>query len=146
MGNILYEIIVVEDSPYDAEMIVDALRFKGLAKKILLLEDGSLMLDYIFSKGRFKNNESKPNPKLILLDLKMPKVNGMEALEQLKSNPDTKHIPVVVLTSSKEESDIKTAYELGVNSYVVKPVEFDLFAEAVGEIGLYWLLFNEMAI
>jgi len=146
MGNILYEIIVVEDSPYDAEMIVDALRLKGLAKKILLLEDGSLMLDYIFSKGRFKNNESKPNPKLILLDLKMPKVNGMEAIKQLKSNPDTKHIPVVVLTSSKEESDIKTAYELGVNSYVVKPVEFDLFAEAVGEIGLYWLLFNEMAI
>lgn len=145
MENTLFEIIVVEDSPYDAEMIVDALRLKGLAKKIKVLEDGSLVLDYIFSKGRFKNNESKPNPKLILLDLKMPKVNGIEALKQLKSNPETQHIPVVVLTSSKEAIDIKTAYTFGANSYIVKPVDFEGFEEAVGEIGLYWLLFNELA-
>ncbi len=144
MENTLFEIIVVEDSPYDAEMIVDALKIKGLAKKIMVLEDGALVLDYIFSKGRFKNNESKPNPKLILLDLKMPKVNGIEALKQLKSNPDTKHIPVVVLTSSKEEIDIKTAYKFGANSYIVKPVDFEGFEEAVGEVGNYWLLFNEL--
>ena len=144
MENTLFEIIVVEDSPYDAEMIVDALKIKGLAKKIMVLEDGALVLDYIFSKGRFKNNESKPNPKLILLDLKMPKVNGIEALKQLKSNPDTEHIPVVVLTSSKEEIDIKTAYTYGANSYIVKPVDFEGFEEAVGEIGVYWLLFNEL--
>lgn len=146
MENILFEIIVVEDSPYDAEMIVDALKLKGLAKKIMVLEDGSQVLDYIFSKGRFKNNGSNPNPKLILLDLKMPKVNGIEALKQLKSNPETKQIPVVVLTSSKEEIDIKTAYKLGANSYIVKPVDFEGFEEAVGEIGLYWLLYNELAI
>jgi two-component system, response regulator len=145
MENTLFEIIVVEDSPYDAEMIVDALKLKGLAKKVMVLEDGSLVLDYIFSKGRFKNNESKPNPKLILLDLKMPKVNGIEALKQLKSNPETQHIPVVVLTSSKEEIDIKTAYTFGANSYIVKPVDFEGFEEAVGEVGLYWLLFNELA-
>ena len=144
MENTLFEIIVVEDSPYDAEMIVDALKIKGLAKKIMVLEDGSLVLDYIFSQGRFKNNESKPNPKLILLDLKMPKVNGIEALKQLKSNPETQHIPVVVLTSSKEEIDIKTAYKFGANSYIVKPVDFEGFEEAVAEIGLYWLLFNEL--
>ena len=145
MENIIHEIIVVEDSPYDAEMIVDALRIKGLAKKVMVLEDGEQVLDYIFSKGPFRENESNPNPKLILLDLKMPKVSGIEALRQLKSNPETKHIPVVVLTSSKEESDIKTAYSLGVNSYIVKPVEYERFEEAVGEVGLYWLLFNELA-
>lgn len=144
MENILFEIIVVEDSPYDAEMIVDALKLKGLAKKIMVLEDGSQVLDYIFSKGSFTNNESSPNPKLILLDLKMPKVSGIEALKQLKSNPETKHIPVVVFTSSKEAIDIKTAYEFGANSYIVKPVDYKGFEEAIGEIGLYWLLFNEL--
>ena len=145
MENIIHEIIVVEDSPYDAEMIVYALRITGLAKKVMGLEDGEQVLDYIFSKGPFRENESNPNPKLILLDLKMPKVSGIEALRQLKSNPETRHIPGVVLTSSKEESDIKTAYSLGVNSYIVKPVEYERFEEAVGEVGLYWLLFNELA-
>lgn len=144
MENILPEIIVVEDSPYDAELIVDALKLKGLAKKIMVLEDGSQVLDYIFSKGSFTNNESNPNPKLILLDLKMPKVNGIEALKQLKSNPETQHIPVVVLTSSKEDIDIKTAYKFGANSYIVKPVDYEGFEEVIGEIGLYWLLYNEL--
>jgi CheY-like chemotaxis protein len=114
----------------------------------MVLEDGSQVLDYIFCRGRFIKNERNPNPspKLILLDLKMPKVNGIEALKQLKSNPETMHIPVVVLTSSKEGVDIGSAYQLGANSYIVKPVDFEGFEEVVGEIGLYWLLYNELAM
>lgn len=146
METIPFEVIVVEDSPYDAEMIVDALKLKGLGKRVMVLVDGSQVLDYIFSRGAYETNETNPNPSLIILDLKMPKVSGIEALKKLKSTPETKHIPVVVFTSSKEAIDIKTAYELGANSFIVKPVDFDGFEEAVGEIGLYWILFNELAV
>ena len=144
MESIPFEIIVVDDSPYDAEMIVDALKVKGLGKKVMVLVDGSQVLDYIFSRGVYTSNASSPNPNLIILDLKMPKVSGIEALKKLKSTPETKHIPVVVFTSSQEAIDVKTAYELGANSYIVKPVDFNSFEEAVGEIGLYWILFNEI--
>lgn len=146
METIPFEIIVVEDSTYDAEMIVDALRLKGLGKKVMVLEDGAQVLDYIFSRGAYETNETSPNPNLIILDLKMPKVSGIQALKKLKSTPETKHIPIVVFTSSKEENDIKTVYELGANSFIVKPVDFDCFVEAIGEIGLYWILFNELAV
>ncbi len=144
MESIPFEIIIVEDSPYDAEMIVDALKLKGLGKKVKVLVDGAQVLDYIFSRGAYKSNASNPNPNLIILDLKMPKVSGMEALKKLKSTSKTKHIPVVVFTSSQEAIDVKTAYELGANSYIVKPVDFDSFEEVVGEIGLYWILYNEL--
>ncbi len=139
-----FEIIIVEDNPYDAELIVDALRLNGLAKKVMVFMDGEQVLDYIFGTGAYKSNEDSPLPKLIILDLKMPKVCGFEVLKRLKSTQETKHVPVVVFTSSKEEADIRTAFKLGTNSYIVKPIKFDDFRKTVGELGLYWILLNEM--
>ncbi len=144
MEPAVIEILLVEDSPYDAEMTVDALKLKGLAKKVMIVEDGAKALDYLFSRGAYKDKINRPKPKLILLDIKLPKVGGIEALKQLKSNPETKHIPVVVLTSSKEENDIARAYELGANSFIVKPVDYNDFVETIGEVGMYWILFNEL--
>ena len=135
------EILLIEDNPNDAELTIDALRKKKLANKVQILEDGVQALDYIFGRGKYSGQKSKP--KLILLDLKLPKISGLEVLKEIKTNKKTRRIPVVVLTSSKEVSDIKEAYKLGANSYIVKPVDFDQFTNAVGEIGLYWLLLNE---
>ena len=135
------EILLIEDNPNDAELTIDALRKKKLANKVQILEDGVQALDYIFGRGKYSGQKSKP--KLILLDLKLPKISGLEVLKEIKTNKKTRNIPVVVLTSSKEDSDIKEAYKLGANSYIVKPVDFDQFTNAVGEIGLYWLLLNE---
>jgi two-component system, response regulator len=137
------EILIVEDNPNDAEMAMRALKKNNLANNVLVVEDGEEALDFIFYRGQFANRSKNSRPKIILLDLKLPKVNGLEVLKAIKNNPKTKIIPVVVLTSSQEESDIVESYQLGVNSYIVKPVDFDKFVDAVKDIGLYWLLINQ---
>lgn len=131
------EILLVEDNASDAEMTIRALRKGNIANKIIHLEDGYDALEYLYNSG------TTPKPKVILLDLKMPRVNGIELLEKLKSQESTKTIPVVVLTSSKEDPDIKRCYELGVNAYVVKPVNVEAFNAAVKELGLFWVLINQ---
>ena len=130
------EILLIEDSADDAELAIRALRKNNLANHLLHLEDGQEAIDYLF-------NEENILPRLILLDLKMPKVDGIELLRKLKSDEKRKVIPVVMLTSSKEESDIVKSYELGANAYIVKPVDFDQFVKAITEIGLFWLALNQ---
>ncbi|WP_426671878.1 response regulator [Mucilaginibacter sp. McL0603] len=137
------EILLVEDNPHDAEMTIRTLKKINLANRLIHLKDGAEALDFIFAKGAYTGRSINDRPKVILLDIKMPKVDGIEVLRQIKSNPDTKTIPVVIMTSSKEEQDIITSYNLGVNSYVVKPVDFDGFAKAVSELGFYWLITNQ---
>ncbi|RPI33526.1 MAG: response regulator [Nitrospiraceae bacterium] len=137
------EILLVEDNPTDAELTMRALKKKNIANKIHWVKDGAAALEYVFCTGEYSDREIDHIPKVILLDLKLPKVNGIEVLKKIKADERTKHIPVVVLTSSKEEPDVKTCYDLGVNSYIVKPVEFEGFAEAVQELGLYWMLLNQ---
>jgi len=137
------EILIVEDNPNDAEMALRALKKNNLTNNVLVVGDGEEALDFIFAKGKFAGREKKTRPKIILLDLKLPKVDGLEVLKEIKSNPETKIIPVIVLTSSKEETDIMRSYLLGVNSYIVKPVDFDKFVDAVRDLGLYWLLLNQ---
>ncbi|MFM2048522.1 MAG: hypothetical protein RI955_1070 [Bacteroidota bacterium] len=140
--NTAVEILLVEDNLNDSEMTIRALRKNNLANSILHLKDGAEALEYIFGKeGNLTENIH--HLKVILLDLKMPKVDGIEVLQKLKANEHTKKIPVVMLTSSKEDPDIQTCYSLGANSYVVKPVEFNAFIKAVSELGLYWLLLNQ---
>jgi len=136
------EILIVEDNPNDAEMALRALKKNNVSNNVLVLVDGEQALDFIHCRGEFKDRKCA-RPKIVLLDLKLPKVDGMEVLKDLKSNPNTKIIPVIVMTSSREESDLIKSYELGVNSYIVKPVDFDKFVEAVRDLGLYWLLLNQ---
>jgi|SRR3990170_1633576 len=136
------EILLVENSPDDAELTIRALRKVNLANKLIHLEDGQQALDFLFAKGEFANREPTNNLKVILLDIKMPKVDGIEVLRQIKLNEVTRMIPVVIMTSSNEDQDMIASYNLGVNSYVVKPVHFENFAKAVSELGLYWLLTN----
>jgi two-component system response regulator len=137
------DILLVEDNPDDAELTMRALKKNGIANDLIHLKDGEEALNFIFCKGAYENRNFNEVPKLILLDLKMPKVDGIEVLRQIKSNEQTKIIPVVLLTSSKEDKDIIESYKLGVNSYIVKPVEFEGFVKAVSEMGLYWLLLNQ---
>jgi two-component system response regulator len=137
------EILLVEDNSSDAEMTIRALKKSKLANSLLHLKDGAQALDYIFCEGQYADREIENQPKVVLLDLKMPKVNGIEVLQRIKSDARTREIPVVVLTSSKEDPDIKRCYEQGVNSYVVKPVEFEDFYRAVSDLGLYWLIVNQ---
>jgi two-component system response regulator len=137
------EILLAEDSISDAEMTIDALKKNGLSNKLLHVKDGAAALDFIFAEGEYTGRNIEEKPKVILLDLKMPKVNGIEVLHRIRADERTKNIPVVMLTSSKEDPDIKTCYDLGVNSYVVKPVEFDDFQKAVTELGLYWMIVNQ---
>ncbi len=137
------EILLVEDNPSDAEMTIRALRKNNIANKVVHLKDGAEALDYIFGTGQYSGRNIANKPKVILLDLKMPKVDGIEVLRKVKSEDDTKTIPVVVLTSSKEDPDVRTCYDLGVNSYIVKPVGFENFSKAITELGLYWLLLNQ---
>jgi len=136
-------ILLIEDNPNDAELTLRALRENNLANEIKLLDDGEKALNYIFCRGEFSGRDQSENPKLIILDLKLPKVDGLEILRELKSSDATKSIPVVVLTSSQHETDVITSYKLGVNSYIVKPVEFDKFVDAVRQLGLYWMLINQ---
>lgn len=137
------EILLVEDNPHDVELTLRALKRHNLANHVHVVKDGAEALDYIFTRGIYKNRNANENPNVILLDLKLPKVDGLEVLRQVKSDERTKTIPVVVLTSSREEQDMIESYKLGVNSYIVKPVDFDKFLDAVGELGLYWMLLNE---
>lgn len=137
------EILLVEDNPCDVELALHALEKHHIANCIEVVRDGAEALDYVFCTGPYAHRRIADMPKLILLDLKLPKVNGLEVLERIKSDPRTKCIPVVVLTSSREEQDIVQSYQSGVNSYITKPVDFDQFAEAVRQLGLYWLLLNE---
>lgn len=137
------EILLVEDNMSDAELTIRALNKAKIANSILHLKDGAEALDYLFAKGIYAERDLTKLPKVILLDIKMPKVDGIEVLRQLKANERTKIIPVVIMTSSSEEKDIVSSYQLGVNSYVVKPVGFEGFAKAVAELGLYWMLLNK---
>lgn len=136
------EILLVEDSPDDAALAIRALKNQNLANKLFHLKNGAEALDFIFGEGEFAGRSMDHGPKVILLDLKMPKVNGLEVLERIKADARTKRIPVVVLTSSAEDPDIKRCYELGANSYIVKPVDFDNFSKAVAQLGFYWMLLN----
>lgn len=137
------EILLVEDNPHDAELALRALKKNKVANQIKVVTDGVEALDFIFARGDYSERDIANGPRLILLDLKLPKVDGLEVLKAVKSDPRTKHIPIVVLTSSKEERDIVESYRLGVNSYIVKPVDFDKFVEAVKRLGFYWLLLNQ---
>ena len=136
-------ILLIEDSPEDAELTIMALKDNHLCNDIIHLEDGAEALDFIFAKGKYSERNVADFPKVILLDLKMPKIGGLEVLRQIKMDERTKLIPIVVMTSSKEESDIQESYKLGVNAYVVKPVGFDAFAKAVADLGLFWLFVNQ---
>ena len=137
------EILLIEDNMSDAELTIRALKKNNIANDLIHLKDGVEALDYIFGNGSFAGRDITKKPKVILLDLKMPKVDGLQVLEKIKSDERTKDIPVVMLTSSKEDPDVKKCYQLGVNSYIVKPVEFDDFLKAVADLGLYWLLLNQ---
>jgi two-component system response regulator len=140
------DILLVEDNVHDAELTIRALKKVNLANKIVHVKDGEEALDFIFAREQFADREITDRPKVILLDIKMPKVDGIEVLRQIKSDPITKTIPVVIMTSSREEQDIINSYSLGVNSYVVKPVNFEAFAKAISDLGLYWLVINQPPI
>jgi two-component system response regulator len=137
------EVLLVEDSVSDAEMTIRALKKNNMANQLLHLKDGAEALDFLFAEGAYSDRLIENTPRVVLLDLKMPKVNGIEVLRRIKSDERTKKIPVVILTSSKEDPDIQKCYDLGVNGYVVKPVEFDEFYKAISSIGLYWMIVNE---
>jgi two-component system response regulator len=139
------DILLVEDNQDDMDLALHALRREKLANHIFVARDGEEALDFLFCRGAFADRLFDKPPKLVLLDLKLPKVDGLEVLKQVKSDPRTKTIPVVIMTSSKEERDLVAGYNLGVNSYIQKPVDFDQFRETVKSIGLYWLVINQPA-
>jgi two-component system response regulator len=136
------EILLVEDNPRDAELTVRALKKKNLADHLHHVEDGVEALDFLLGRGKYNGRDSSDMPKVVLLDLKLPRVNGLEVLRAMKSDQRTQAVPVVIVTSSAEDPDIQTAYQLGANSYVLKPVQFEAFVEAMVKIGVYWLLVN----
>lgn len=138
----LKRILLVDDSPRDTEMVLDALERHNVANAVQTLHDGAEALDYLYRRGAFAGR-TDGNPAVILLDLKMPKVDGMEVLRQLKNDPALKMIPVVVMTSSREERDVLESYRLGVNAYVVKPLDFEQFSTAVAQLGAFWAVLNE---
>jgi CheY-like chemotaxis protein len=137
------EILLVEDNPHDAELALRALRKQNLANQVFWVKDGVEAIEFIFATGAYAARKIEDCPKVILLDLKLPKVDGLEVLRRLKSDERTRVIPVVMLTSSCEERDVVESYRLGVNSYIVKPVDFNNFVQAVSDLGLYWLLLNQ---
>ena len=142
--NIRDEIILlVEDNPDDVELTLRAFRKNNIANKIIVAPDGVEALDYLFCRGTYAERDPQDCPRLVLLDLKMPKMDGLQVLERLRAEEKTRFLPVVILTSSKEEQDMISGYKCGANSYVRKPVDFNKFVEAVHQIGLYWLLINE---
>ena len=143
MQNTEIEILLVEDNMNDAELTMRALHKNKIANNIIHLKEGVSALDFLFGNGEFENRNTNNKPKIILLDLKMPKIDGLEVLKKIKANDLTKNIPVVVLTSSRENPDIEKAYSLGANSYIVKPVDFDSFSKAIAELGFYWILLNQ---
>ncbi len=137
------EILLVEDNPNDAELTLRSLRKNNVSNRIHLVRDGAEALEFIFGKGAYGGRSLRDGPKVILLDLKLPKVDGLEVLRQIKNDQQARKIPVVILTSSKEERDIVESYKLGGNSYIVKPVDFAQFTDAVRQLGLYWILLNQ---
>ena len=137
------EVLLVEDNPNDAEITIRALKKSHLANRVLHVKDGDEALDFLFSEGVYEGRKLDRSLKVILLDLKMPRLNGLEVLLRIKGDERTKKIPVVVLTSSNEEPDIKKCFELGVNNYLVKPVEIEQFHKAISELGLFWLIVNQ---
>jgi len=137
------KVLLVEDSPQDAQLTMRALKEHNLADNVRWVKDGAEALDFIFAQGAYASRSLSSQPKVIMLDLKMPKVSGIEVLEKIKADERTKKIPVVILTSSQEDVDLKRTYELGANSYIVKPVDFDNFSKSVADAGLYWLILNK---
>jgi two-component system response regulator len=137
------EILLVEDNPADVELTLRALKLNHIANRISVARDGEEALDFIFGRGERPDRRGEPLPRLVLLDLKLPKVDGLEVLRQIKGDPRTRSVPVVILTSSTEERDLVNSYHLGANSYIQKPVEFTQFQEIVKQLGLYWLVVNE---
>ena len=137
------EILLVEDNPDDAELALRALRKSHVANQVEHVADGAQALDFLFGTGDYSERNIENHPKVILLDLKLPKVDGLEVLQRIKADPNTRTIPVVMLTSSRAERDLVESYHLGVNSYIVKPVDFEQFIEAVSQLGFYWLLLNQ---
>src|SRR6188474_313939 len=138
------EILLVEDNPNDVELTLRALQKPNLAGKVFVVKDGAEALDFIFAKGQFAQRKIENLPKVILLDMKLPKVDGIEVLRRIKNDARTKHTPVVMLTSSQEGRDVLETYNLGVNSYIVKPVDFSNFVHAVSELGVYWGILNKL--
>jgi two-component system response regulator len=137
-------ILLVEDNPDDELLTMMAFRDNKIMNDIVVARDGEEALDYLFGKGDYKNRDTHIQPQLILLDLKLPKVDGLEVLQKIRSTTETRFLPVVVLTSSREEMDIIKSYQLGANSYIRKPVDFEQFSEAIRQLGLYWLILNEL--
>ena len=140
------EILLVEDNPQDAELTIRALKKRNLANQLIPVQDGQAALDFIFGTGAYAGRDVHAQPKVVLLDLKLPKIDGIEVLRRIRADERTKMLPVVVLTSSREDRDVIETYRLGTNSYIVKPVEFENFSEAVSNLGLYWLVLNQPPI
>jgi two-component system response regulator len=136
------EILLVEDNPRDAELTIRALKKKNLANSLYHVEDGVEALDFLFARGRYSDRDINDAPKVVLLDLKLPRVDGLEVLTAIKADERTQAIPVVIITSSAEDPDVQKAYQLGANSYVIKPVQFDSFMDAMVRVGIYWLMVN----
>ena len=136
------EILLVEDNPRDAELTIRALKKKNLANSLYHVEDGVDALDFLFARGKFSGRDINESPKVVLLDLKLPRIDGLEVLTIIKADERTQTIPVVIVTSSAEDPDVQKAYQLGANSYVIKPVQFDAFMEAMVKVGIYWLMVN----
>jgi two-component system response regulator len=143
MATQVVEILLVEDNPDDEELTLHALKRVNLVNRIDVVRDGAEALEYVFCTGAYAHRVIENGPRLILLDLKLPKVDGLEVLQRIKADTRTRMIPVVVLTSSREESDIVESYQLGVNSYIVKPVDFEQFVQSIGQVGMYWVLINQ---
>ncbi|HLY62034.1 MAG TPA: response regulator [Terriglobia bacterium] len=137
------EILIVEDNLDDAELALHALRRENLANAVEIARDGEEALDFMFCRGKFSNRSFDRQPRLVLLDLKLPKVTGLEVLKEIKNDPRTKMVPVVILTTSREDRDVVSGYRLGVNAYIQKPVDFDQFREMVKRVGLFWLVTNQ---
>jgi two-component system response regulator len=142
----IVEILLVEDNPNDVELTLHALKKNNIANHVQVVRDGAEALEFIFCTGAYAGRNIADHPKVILLDLKLPKIDGHEVLRQLKADPRTQAIPVIVLTSSREEKDLVESYRLGVNSYIRKPVDFEQFTEAVRTLGMYWLLLNQLPV
>jgi two-component system response regulator len=144
MTSITKNILLVEDNPDDELLTLMAFKDNNIKNEVIIARDGEEALDYLFGTGKYKDRNSKLLPQIILLDLKLPKVDGLEVLKQIRSNALTKLLPVIILTSSKEDMDIINSYQLGANSYIRKPVDFEQFSEAIKQLGLYWLVLNEV--
>ena len=138
----IVEVLLVEDNPRDAELTIRALKRHNLANRLFHVTDGAEALDFLFGRGKYEGRRVDISPKVVLLDLKLPRVNGLEVLRSMKSDPNLHTVPVVMVTSSAEDPDIRAAYDLGANGYVIKPVQFDSFIEAMSKVGIYWLMVN----